>query len=128
VEDTVFARKVTLSILVVDDDPQVRKFFGQVLEEAGYSVYDACNGVEAKDLIQRVYFDVIILDLNMPEMDGFEVLKFARSEPDPKIIVVSGFMQGSMLTAAKLFGAAATLYKPVDAALLLSTVHSVLAE
>ena len=79
-------------------------------------------------MIQRVHFDVIILDLNMPEMDGFEVLTFARSEvPDLKIIVVSGFMQGTMLKAAKLFGAIDTLDKPIRNDLLLSTVRSVLA-
>ena len=79
-------------------------------------------------MIQRVHFDVIILDLNMPEMDGFELLKFARSEvPDLKIIVVSGFMQGVLLNAAKLFGAVATMDKPVRNDLLLSTVRSVLA-
>ena len=120
-------REFRHSILVVDDDPQVRKLFDQVLNKAGYSVYGACNGLEAKALIQRVHFDVIILDLNMPEMDGFEVLTFARSEvPDLKIIVVSGFMQGTMLKAAKLFGAIATLDKPVRNDLLLSTVRSVL--
>jgi two-component system response regulator EvgA len=112
---------------VVDDDSQVRKFFSQVLNRAGYSVYEACNGLEAKDFMQRIQFDLIILDLNMPEMDGFEVLKFARSElPDVKIIVASGFMQGTMLRAAKLFGAAATLDKPVPISLLLSTVRDVL--
>ena len=121
-------REFRHSILVVDDDPQVRKLFDQVLNKAGYSVYGACNGLEAKALIQRVHFDVIILDLNMPEMDGFEVLTFARSEvPDLKIIVVSGFMQGTMLKAAKLFGAIDTLDKPIRNDLLLSTVRSVLA-
>jgi CheY-like chemotaxis protein len=116
------------SILVVDDDPQVRKLFSQVLNKAGYSVYDACDGLQAKSFIQRIQFDLIILDLNMPEMDGFEVLKFARSElPFLKIIVVSGFMQGTMLKAAKLFGAAATLDKPVQMSLLLSTVRDVMA-
>jgi two-component system cell cycle sensor histidine kinase/response regulator CckA len=86
------------SILIVDDDPQVRKLFHQVLNKAGYSVHDACNGLEAQALVQRVHFDVMILDLNMPEMDGFEVLKFARSAlPALKIIVASGYMQGATL-------------------------------
>jgi CheY-like chemotaxis protein len=103
-------REFRRSILVVDDDPQIRKLFGQVLNKAGYSVYDACDGLQAKSLIQRIQFDLIILDLSMPEMDGFEVLKFARSElPGLKIIVASGFLHGTMLKAAKLFGAASTL-------------------
>jgi CheY-like chemotaxis protein len=121
-------REFRRSILVVDDDPQIRKLFSQVLNKAGYSVYYACDGAEAKSFIQRIQFDLMILDLNMPEMDGFEVLKFARSEsPRLKTIVVSGFMQGTMLKAAKLFGAAATLDKPVQISLLLSTVRDVMA-
>jgi CheY-like chemotaxis protein len=121
--------KFRCSILVVDDDSQVRKLFSQVLNKAGYAVYEACNGLEAKAFLQRIQFDLIILDLNMPEMDGFEVLKFARSElPGVKIIVASGFMQGTMLKAAKLFGAAATLDKPVPISLLLSTVREVMAK
>jgi len=121
-------REFRRSILVVDDDAQVRGFFSQALHKAGYSVYDASNGVEAKAFIERIQFDVIILDLSMPEMDGFEVLKFARAElPDLKIIVASGFMHGTLLNAAKLFGAAATLDKPVPMSMLLSTVRDVIA-
>ncbi len=113
------------SILIVDDDPQVRKFFTYALTRAGYSPYDVSNGLEAKAAIQRIHFDLIILDLNMPEMDGFEVLKFARSElPDLKIIVASGFFPTALLKAAKLYGALATLTKPVEPALLLSTVRT----
>jgi CheY-like chemotaxis protein len=113
------------SILIVDDDPQVRKFFTYALTRAGYSPYDVSNGLEAKAAIQRIHFDLIILDLNMPEMDGFEVLKFARSElPELKIIVASGFFPTALLKAAKLYGALATLTKPVEPGLLLSTVRT----
>jgi CheY-like chemotaxis protein len=113
-------------ILVVDDDPTVRKLFAQVLTKAGYFVYEASNGVEAKAALKTFFFNLMILDLNMPEMDGFEVLQFARIHmPSLKIIVVSGFMQGTLLKAAKQLGAAATLDKPVPVGLLLSTVRDV---
>lgn len=113
------------SILIVDDDPQIRKFFTDVLTEAGYAVYDVGNGVEAKAAIQSINFNLIILDLSMPEMDGYEVLKFARAElPDLKIIVASGFIQGTMVKAATLFGVLATLNKPVEATVLLSAARA----
>ena len=112
---------------MVDDDPNVRKFFSQALNKAGYSVYDVSNGLEAKSLIQSIQFNLIILNLSMPEMDGFEVLKFARSEqPELKIIVATGFMQGTMMNAAKYLGAVATLDKPIQITTLLSTVRDVI--
>src|ERR1700691_5147771 len=100
------------SILVVDDDLQVRGFFARVLTKAGYSVYDVSNGVEAKAAIQNIAFNLLILDLNMPEMDGYEVLKFARARiPSLKIIVASGFIPDTILKTAELIGAVATLKK-----------------
>jgi CheY-like chemotaxis protein len=87
-------REFRSSILVVDDDPQIRKLFSQVLNKAAYSVYDACDGQQAKSFIQRIQFDLIILDLNMPEMDWFEVLKFARSE-------LPGLRSSSLLDSCK---------------------------
>ena len=115
------------SILVVDDDAQVRHFFARVLSKAGYHVHDVSNGVEAKAAIKNITFNLMILDLSMPEMDGYEVLKFARSQiPDLKIIVASGYIPGTMLKTANLFGAVATLNKPIEVDLLLSTVRSVM--
>jgi CheY-like chemotaxis protein len=117
----------TPSILVADDDPQVRTFFAAVLTKAGYLVHEVSDGVEAKAAIQRITFDLMILDLSMPEMDGFEVLQYARAKmPNLKIIVISGFLQGTMLKVATLFGAVATLDKPVSPGLLLSTVRTVM--
>ena len=115
------------SILVVDDDPAVRQLFARLLTNAGYIVHEVSNGVEAKAALSNVTFNLMILDLNMPEMDGFEVLVFARSAvPNLKTIVASGFMQGTMLVAARQLGAIAALDKPVDVDLLLSTVRSAL--
>jgi CheY-like chemotaxis protein len=117
------------SILVVDDDAHVRQFFARVLTKAGYHVHDVSNGVEAKAAIKNIAFNLMILDLSMPEMDGYEVLKFARSQiPDLKIIVASGYIPGTMVKTANLFGAVATLNKPIEIGLLLSTVRSVMEE
>jgi CheY-like chemotaxis protein len=64
----------------------------------------------------------------MPDMDGFEFLKAVRARsPKPTIVVISGFLGGTMLRAAKLFGAAATLAKPFSPDSLLLVVSEVLA-
>jgi len=98
------------------------------LEEPGYFVREASNGKEAIAAIEGTSFDLIVLDLSMPDMDGFEFLKAVRADwPKLKIIVISGFLGGKMLKAARLFGGAATLAKPFSPESLLSVVDNVLA-
>ena len=117
------------TILVVDDDPQIRKLCTTTLKETGYSAREASNGKEALAAIETTVFDLIVLDLSMPDMDGFEFLKAAHTElPRLKIVVISGFLGGTMLTAARLFGAAATLAKPFSPDSLLSVVRELLPE
>lgn len=117
------------TILVVDDDPQIRRLCTTILKETGYFVREASNGKEALAAIETTVFDLIVLDLSMPDMDGFEFLKAAHTElPRLKIVVISGFLGGSMLTAARLFGAAATLAKPFSPDSLVSVVRELLPE
>jgi CheY-like chemotaxis protein len=116
-------------ILVVDDDPQLRRLCRATLEESGYLVEEASNGKEALSAIAETAFDLVALDLSMPDMDGFEFLKVARVRlPKPKIIVMSGFLGGTLLPTAKLFGAFSTLAKPFSPESLLSAVREALAE
>ena len=117
------------TILVVDDDAQVRKLCRLTLEESGYLVSEATNGKNALAAIEQTDFDLIVLDLAMPDMDGFEFLKTVRvKSPKLKIVVISGFLGGTMLAAAKLFGAAATLAKPFSPDSLILVVSEVLAK
>jgi CheY-like chemotaxis protein len=97
------------------------------LEESGYSVREASNGKKALAEIKKAACDLIVLDLSMPDVDGFEFLKAVRvEEPTLKVIAISGFLGGSMLNAAKLFGAAAILAKPFSPDSLLLVVNEVL--
>ena len=117
------------SILIVDDDPNIQRLCRRILEETGYFVTEASSSKEALAAIETTFFDLILLDLTMPEMDGFEFLKAVRGElPKLKIIIMSGFMPATMLPAAKLFGATATLAKPFSPDSLLSVVCQVLAD
>jgi CheY-like chemotaxis protein len=70
----------TISILVVDDDPSVLDSFKIILErEPGYSVETLATSAEALDLLDTRYFDVIISDYSMPDIDGVALLREARS-------------------------------------------------
>jgi len=115
------------AILLVDDDPQVRALCRMILEESGYIVAEASNGEEALAAIEDTAFDLIVLDLCMPYKDGFEFLQSVRVDsPKLKIVAISGFMIGSMLPAARLHGAAATLAKPFSPDSLLLVVDEAL--
>ena len=114
-------------ILVVDDDPQVLGLFDDILSAGGYRVQAMESGKEAMQAIRDEPVDLLVLDLSMPEPDGFEILKILRAaRPDLKILVISGFIQGALLRAAQLVGATATLNKTEAPELLLQTVKSLL--
>jgi CheY-like chemotaxis protein len=101
-----------VKILVVDDDPHVLELFAVLLESAGYAISRATSGREALKSLRRERFDILVLDLEMPDLDGFDVLKTTRSEfTDLKVLVVSGYLEGGLLKAAECLGAAASLNK-----------------
>ena len=114
-------------ILVVDDNSDHRKGFRVLLESGGYSVVECQSGKEALTALDKKNFDLMTLDLSMPDVDGFEVLRVVRSKhPELKIVVVSGFQRGSMNQAAKLLGAVVTLDKDLAAGSLLTVVDGLL--
>src|SRR5579863_2064147 len=114
-------------ILVVDDDPQVLKLFGKILEDGGYAARLVSSGDQVMPLLQREPFDLVVLDLSMPPPDGFELLKRLRSSmPGLLILVTSGYMHGALLKAAQLLGAAGTLPKTDAPRHLLEAVANLL--
>lgn len=114
-------------ILVVDDNSDHRKGFRILLESGGYSVVECKSGKEALTALEKKNFDLMTLDLSMPDVDGFEVLQAVRStHPELKVVVVSGFLQGNMNRAAKWLGAVVTLDKNLAADLLLTVVDGLL--
>jgi len=99
-----------------------------VLEENGYSVTAATSGAQALASLRECRPDLLILDLNMPGVDGFEFLKIKRAEfPYLRILVISGYLKGSLLKAAKLVGATETLQKPIRSEMLVRKVREMLA-
>ena len=77
-------------ILVVDDDKNTRRLYKAVLESENYTVYTAENGEEALRLMDREHIDLVVLDVMMPKMDGYEFTKVLReSQNTLPILMVS---------------------------------------
>jgi DNA-binding response OmpR family regulator len=115
----------TQRILIVDDDKDVAPLFRIVLENAGYSVSSTLSGKEGLRAIREEAFELVILDLSMPDVDGFEILKAIRYQASkPKILVVSG--HADLLAMATKFGADLTLDKLVAADVLAMAVRKLI--
>ena len=76
-------------VLVVDDDPQIRRVLRTTLIAQGYEVVDARNGEEALERMRGEKFDLVILDMNMPRMNGIETCRLMRSSSDVAIIMLT---------------------------------------
>jgi CheY-like chemotaxis protein len=119
------------SILVVDDEADVRHFLRLVLERAGHEVLEASNGKEAIEETRRKAFDLVIIALFMPVQEGFETIRALRNEyAGLRIIATSdrfrNFDQGALLLMAVALGAKAGMQKPLSADVVLETVQRVL--
>jgi CheY-like chemotaxis protein len=120
-----------VSILVTDDESNIRMMLRTALESDGYLVAEASNGREALAIVQQDPPDLMVLDLNMPVLDGMAVLEQMKSlaaEVKPRVIVLTAY--GSIPAAVKAtrLGAVDFLEKPVSPDELRRTVHSVLDE
>ena len=112
------------TILLIDDDDQVRRLFHSALEDAGYRVLSAAGGKEGLRLLHDQVVDVILVDIFMPDMDGLELIPLLRkTRPANKIIAISGGSdKGNYLDVAKHLGANDTLKKPFSPQELLDAV------
>lgn len=106
----------TMTILVADDDPVIRKLFEKRLENAGYEVTVASDGLEAARLLDATTFDVVITDLVMPgDIGGIELLKIAKEKSvDIEVIVITAHSSIDTAVDAMKKGAVDYLEKPVN--------------
>jgi DNA-binding response OmpR family regulator len=113
-----------LSILVVDDDPIVRRLVSATLQDEGYRVSVAAGGEEAIALAVAVPPDAVVLDLQMPGMDGYAVFRDLRSAGvHAPVLILSAY---GAHEARRTLQAAAALDKPFDSAELLRRLHRIL--
>jgi DNA-binding response OmpR family regulator len=114
-------------ILLVDDDPGVRRMLQRVLEEEGFFVVPAANGVEALDRARDTALDLMLLDLNLPVQNGWDTLKQLAAE-DLLLPVIIITARPNQLFPALASGAGALMEKPLDLPKLLRTIRELLAE
>jgi two-component system chemotaxis response regulator CheY len=117
-------------ILIIDDAATVRMYHRSILEAAGYAVEEALNGIEALEKALQTPFDLYLVDINMPKLDGYGFLRQLRSEPMPQApaIMVSTEAEACDQTEAFRAGANAYLIKPLKPAQLLTHVRLLLGE
>lgn len=124
------APRMRKEILLVDDDKLIRRLLMKILENAGYSVIAAANGVSAIEHFQKQPFDLVIMDLIMPQKGGVETIaEMLQFRPDQRFIAISGggrSLTSDFLNSLKPSGIARTLGKPFSSKTLLKTVTDIL--
>ena len=118
---------MTRRILLADDDRAVRDSLKKVLEEAGYEVLCAVDGEDAERKFTSAPVDLLLLDLDMPGQNGWNVFGVISSQnPLVPVVIISGFK--SQVDSELIPGVSAFLEKPIDVVTLLETVESLLKE
>ena len=112
-------------VLVVEDNRSVRTVICFTLSEAGYNVYEACDGLEALDALKRRRYDAVLTDYHMPKMDGLKLLDLAQARwpHTPVILASSDVFLIEQLQTSLLAQAYAVLPKPFDSSALLHAVR-----
>jgi DNA-binding response OmpR family regulator len=128
-EPTTRATSTGANILVVDDEYAARRTLANLLQHAGYQVAEAGNGKGALELVTRRHFDLVILDLKMPDLDGTEVLAQARPlARDTVFIILTAFGTMDSAVTALRHGAFDYLLKPSSLQDIIRSVEAGLAE
>ena len=116
-------------ILYIEDDPANRILVRRVMEAQGYRVLEAENGVQGLEIAQREQVGAILIDIHMPEMDGFEVMARLRAMPQtawvPIIALTAMAMKGDRERTLEA-GCSGYIQKPIDVDLLPEQVAAVL--
>ncbi|MDQ3915137.1 MAG: response regulator [Actinomycetota bacterium] len=118
-----------LKVLVADDEPALRKLLKTNMELEGYETLEAANGAEVLESVKRDNPDIILLDIMMPVMDGWEVLTELAANPEysQKVILVSAKASDDAQLQGWELGADEYITKPFDLDALLERVREVAA-
>jgi two-component system chemotaxis response regulator CheY len=117
-------------ILIVDDAATMRMYYRSILEEAGYQVDEAVNGIEAMEKSLLGHFDLYIVDVNMPRQDGYSFMSDLRGRDIPQAPALMVSTEASANDRTRAYAAGANLYlvKPVKPDELLTNCRLLLGE
>lgn len=116
-------------ILIVDDERPVRKYLTTILESAGYEVQACADGFEAGVCLMKMRPNLILLDLIMPRMDGYQTCSLIKKEPETshiKILAISGHMSKVSMDRVRQCGADGFLEKPLDKETIIQKVEAII--
>lgn len=114
-----------VAALIVDDDELMRSMVRDILEEKGYRVFTAADGVSAIDIAKREQLDVILLDIVMPGMDGYETCRRLKEDPTTRevpILMMTAVEDEKLNQKAFAVGAAFTMAKTTNVEKILNTL------
>jgi len=115
-------------ILTIDDSKTIRDMLMLTLADAGFDVLQAVDGKDGLDVLDREQVDVVITDINMPKMDGYEVIRHMRSNSAHKttpILVLTTESEADKKSLARAAGATGWMVKPFDPDRLIATINKV---
>jgi len=117
------------SILAVDDSPSIRLMLERTLVDAGFEVTTAVDGKDGLEKARQARFNVVLTDINMPEMDGFELIRELRQLSSYRftpILTVTTESAESQKHKGRAAGATGWIVKPFEPRQLLAVIHKVL--
>ena len=119
----------SIAILVIDDEENLRRTLAMILEREGYDVCMAGNVAEGRQYLQSGDFNLVFLDLKLPDADGLTLLPEIRTmQPNTPVLILTAHDKLEVAIEAVTHGARDYMLKPVDPLLLIERVRQVLAE
>ncbi|MDQ7095186.1 response regulator transcription factor [Desulfosporosinus sp. PR] len=113
-------------LLMVDDDPHIRELVCLFLEKEGFKVYEAADGLEALTLLEKLKIDLVILDIMMPHMDGWELCRELREHYDLPLLMLTAKGETAQKVKGFELGTDDYLVKPFDPLELIARVKALL--
>ena len=109
---------------MVDDEEPLRMLLQRILEEAGYAVLTSANGREALEKLSVARISLVLLDIRMPGLDGFQTLELIREKYELPVIMLTGMRELTSLSDALALGADDYIAKPFKTAELLARIKA----